>query len=249
VTPWRVALAALLAAAVGALAAPAAGSAATIVRGDPADRAALATAPAEIDLVGSAPPDADASHVSVRDPAGAFVSGDAVPKANGDVLRLPVAITDTGTFTVAYHVLFTDGTDTVGVLRFSVGTGVAPSMPSAAQQRADLADATAGHGHGVDPLSGALLLADVGVLFGAVLLLISRPGPLARSRARVRADGRSVPRHRGEPAVVEPRREPDAPVEDHEDAAGDQRGPGDRGDQAGPGGQSPAVAPGERGQQ
>jgi hypothetical protein len=75
---------------------------------------------------------------------------------------------------VAYHVVFTDGTETFGSVRFSVGTGVAPPASAGDVQRAAEASALA-HNHTIDPLSAILLVVDLGVLVGVVLLLILRP--------------------------------------------------------------------------
>jgi hypothetical protein len=117
----------------------------------------------------SAPPDPGQSHLSTRDSSGAEV-GTGVPDRDGSTgLRLPVSIRAAGNYTVAYHVVFGDGTDVTGALRFSVGTG-APPPP--------VDGLSAGHDHhAVDPLSGALLVADVVVLVAVVLMLLRRPRP------------------------------------------------------------------------
>lgn len=144
---------------------------------DPADGVALAAAPHEVVLAFSAIPDPSLSHVSTLDSSGTDV-GTGEPRGYGRAgLRLSVAIRSIGEFTIAYHVVFGDGTDLTGVLRFSVGTGVAPSPLTAGQvQRARQAVA-AGHVHTVDPVSGTLLVADVVVLIGVLLMLRRRPGP------------------------------------------------------------------------
>ena len=77
---------------------------------------------------------------------------------------------------MAYHVVFDDGTDAAGVLRFSVGTGTPPPALDAAARRADVA-AVATHQHDVDPVGASLLVVDVAVLLGAVILLFRRPAP------------------------------------------------------------------------
>lgn len=145
----------------------------TVVATSPADRAALAGAPSTVELVASATPDVAASHVTVWDAAGADVDAGTLSRA-GDTLRQPVAIDRTGNFTMTYHVVFAGGHDTVGVVRFSVGTGVAPPVPDAARQRADEALA-AQHTHDIDPLSGVFLVLDVVVVAAVALLLFSNP--------------------------------------------------------------------------
>ena len=73
----------------------------------------------------------------------------------------------TGDYTVAFHVVFRDGSETTGARSFSVGTGVAP-RPAAV-------DAALGHQHDIDPLSAVLLTVDLAVVAGAGLLLLLRP--------------------------------------------------------------------------
>ncbi len=149
----------------------------SLTTADPADGAALATAPAAVVLTFSAPADPRLSHVSARDGSGAEVgSGD--PARSGPTgLRLPVSIRSTGDYTVGYHVVFHDGTELVGALRFSVGTGVPPPPLGAAQVQPVAPAVAAGHDHAVDPLSASLLVADLAVLVGVVLLLRRRPRP------------------------------------------------------------------------
>jgi methionine-rich copper-binding protein CopC len=143
-----------------------------LVSADPPDGAALAAAPAAVLLTFSAAPDPALSHVSARDTAGREVSTGAAAPAGGAGLRLPVAITATGDYTVAYHVVFRDGGDTVGAVVFSVGTGAAPARPAVGPA----AEAPhPGHEHGVDGVSAVLLVADLLVAIAVPLLLLRRP--------------------------------------------------------------------------
>lgn len=148
-----------------------------VVASNPVNGAALGTAPSDVDLTFSLTPDASASHVSTRDDAGREVGSDEVTRSGIDELRLPVHITAPGVYTVAYHVRFTDGTDVIGVLRFSVGTGIAPPVVNAAEQREAEALVLAGHNHDVDPLSASIMVVDAVVLIGVILLLMRRPAP------------------------------------------------------------------------
>jgi methionine-rich copper-binding protein CopC len=140
---------------------------------DPADGSALTAAPGDIDLNFSATPDPDYSHVSVRDASGAEVGSGDVSRA-GQELRLPVSIGRAGVYTIAFHVTFVDGSDLIGVVRFSVGTGVAPPPADAAARRAAEAAVT-GHTHDIDSLSASLLVVDAVVGIGVVIALFLRP--------------------------------------------------------------------------
>jgi methionine-rich copper-binding protein CopC len=146
---------------------------ATVVASTPADGAALSAAPATVDLAFSVTPEVDSSHAAARTGAGVPVASGPLRRTGPATLRLPVSITAAGDYLIAYHVEFTDGTDLVGVLRFSVGTGVPPVQTDAAARRA-AQDLTAVHHHDIDPLSAILLVADGVVLLGAILLLWGR---------------------------------------------------------------------------
>jgi methionine-rich copper-binding protein CopC len=176
-------LAALTAAAVlsGALSRPSDGTVASarLVSSTPADNAVLGSAPAAIALTFSAPLDAGSSHVGVRSATGSAVNAGPAGRAGADTLRQPVAITAPGGYTVAYHVVFTGGGELLGVVHFSVGpagpaqaAAVGPAQAAAgpAQAAAVLSD---GHDHGVDPVGGVLLLADVVVLVTVVVMLVA----------------------------------------------------------------------------
>jgi methionine-rich copper-binding protein CopC len=142
---------------------------------NPVDLSALRTAPAEVDLTLSATPDPDLSHVSVVDGSRRSVGSGDLRRVGDRKLSQPVRITAAGNYTVAYHIEFEDGSDLIGVVRFSVGTGAAPPVPDIAGQRADEAAALQ-HNHDIDPMSAVLLVVDLAVLVGVVLLLFRRPG-------------------------------------------------------------------------
>jgi methionine-rich copper-binding protein CopC len=142
----------------------------------PTNGAVLVQPPREIVLDFDSAPQTDTSHVSVWDPAQASVTTGELSRTAGNRLRQPLAITGVGDFTVAYHVEFTDGGVATGVLRFSVGTGIAPAPIDAGARQAALASVTA-HPHEIDGLSAALLIADGLVLVGAMVLLLRRRAP------------------------------------------------------------------------
>jgi methionine-rich copper-binding protein CopC len=152
----------------------------TLTGAVPGDGAALATAPPAVQLTFSASPVPDDSHLSVRDEAGQEVSIGEPTRSGTDALRLPLEIRGTGDFTVAYHVVFVDGADLFGVLRFSVGTAVPPAALPAAQVQRARQRLDAAHRHSVDPLSAMVLVADGVVLAGGLLVLFLRPRPGSR---------------------------------------------------------------------
>lgn len=168
--------AALVTAVVAILAAtPAPGWAADgLVAASPADGAALATAPSEVELTLAGTPDLAASHLGAADDSRAQLTTGELSLAGPRTVRQELTSAARGTVVVAYHIVFTDGGEAYGSIRFSVGTGVAPpTTGGGAQQIAESAAFT--HGHSVDPFSAVLLVVDLAVLAGAGLLLILRP--------------------------------------------------------------------------
>jgi methionine-rich copper-binding protein CopC len=149
---------------------PPASAGSSLVAADPADGAVLPAAPTAVTLTFATPPDRGLSHVSVADSAGTAVGAAEVIRAGSSDLRLPVSIHAPGDYTVAFHAVLTDGSETTGTLRFSVGTGVPPAGAGPA--------ATAAHQHTIDPFSAVLLVVDLVVLLTVVLLLLAprRPG-------------------------------------------------------------------------
>ncbi|HEV7963651.1 MAG TPA: copper resistance protein CopC [Actinoplanes sp.] len=137
---------------------------------DPPDGTALHAAPAAVELTTRRRPDIGQSHVTVWDTAGR--SKNSAPLSeNGNDLSQPIAISAAGNFACAYHIVFSDGSDTTGVIHFSVGTGVPPSaslQPPAGAQ----------HDHGVNGVGLALLLIDLLAVIGVlVALFVTRRGP------------------------------------------------------------------------
>lgn len=164
---------------------------------DPPDGAALAAAPSAVVLTFSAVPDPALSHISVQDNAEREVGTGDAARTGRRGLRLAVSIRAAGDYTTAYHVVFEDGSDAVGVLRFSVGTGVAPQPLGAGAVRQAQQAVVSGHDHGVDPLSGGLLVIDFAVFVGVVLMLMRR---------------RTAPRPRFDAPDPWPTDEPDSPA-------------------------------------
>ncbi|NUT24090.1 MAG: copper resistance protein CopC [Hamadaea sp.] len=149
---------------------------------DPANGAALASAPQRVTLRFDAPVSVPDSHVSVRTTAGAEVAGE--PAGQGDVLTVPVSIAGTGDYLVAYHVLYADGDEDFGVVQFSVGTGVPPSPAPAAVVEQARYDSVA-HQHTVDPVGATFLFVDLLVLCSVLgLLYLKRPGVVGRIPGR-----------------------------------------------------------------
>ncbi|WP_196255635.1 copper resistance CopC family protein [Micromonospora sp. WMMD558] len=140
---------------------------------DPAAGAALATAPAAVELTFAGEPDLADSHVTVLDGDAAVVSTGEPQRAGRRTLRQPLAAGLTGDLTVAWHVGLRDGGQSRGTLRFSVGTGrpPAPAGPALDRATAELLDT---HAHRIDPLSAVLLLVNAVVVLGAVTLLAVR---------------------------------------------------------------------------
>lgn len=145
---------------------------------DPADGAALTAAPAAVFLTFSTSADPELSHVSTRDGSNTEVgTTGGLARSGVSGLRLPVSIRSPGDYTVAYHVVLDNGTDLVGVLRFSVGTGTPPPPLDSARAEQARQAVTAGHGHTVDTFGASLLVLDLMVLLTVVLLLLRRPAP------------------------------------------------------------------------
>lgn len=174
-TGRRVAVVALVVAVLSPATAAEGAAGAAVTASDPVAQAVLTTAPREVTLTFSVTPDADRSHLAVVDERGRRVSSPDEPDRQGTSLTQAVTIDGSGTFTIVYHVSFTDGTELDGWRRFSVGTGRPPPPPSRAEREAN-ADLVTGHRHGVDPVSAVLLVVNALVVAGVVVLLrLTRP--------------------------------------------------------------------------
>lgn len=135
----------------------------------PADGATLATAPGEVRLTFTGLTDPSVYHVDVATPDGIRVSDGAVRLA-GQTLVAPVRIAHPGTYLVGYHVVLGSGRELSGTSRFVVTSTTNSAPPPAAGPAPDPA---AGHDHGVDPLSLAVLVAD-GLLIAFLLAVLLR---------------------------------------------------------------------------
>ncbi len=175
----------------------------TVVTVTPADGSALAGDPGEVSVTFSAPLDPASTHLAVLGPDNAEVpAGQPRPDGTGG-LRLPVTLAQAGDYTLAYHVVFTDGAELTGLSRFSVGTGVAP-VPAGARIRALAQSVALGHDHGVDPVGATMLLLDAGVLVVVVLLLVRRP-----QLRRWRPEPAALDPTALDPTTLDPARQPD----------------------------------------
>ncbi|WBB80682.1 copper resistance protein CopC [Micromonospora sp. WMMD882] len=174
-TGRRVAVLALAVAALSPATAAEGAVGADLTASVPPAQAVLTAAPREVTLTFSAVPDVDRSHLAVVDERGRRVSSPDEPTLRGATLSQSVEIVDSGVFTIVYHVEFTDGAETDGWRRFSVGTGRVPPTPSQAERDAN-ADLVTSHQHGVDPISAVLLVVNALVIAGVVVLLrLTRP--------------------------------------------------------------------------
>ncbi|WP_460846752.1 copper resistance protein CopC [Phytohabitans suffuscus] len=136
----------------------------------PADGAALAAGPRSVDLTFDRRPDLAQSHIGVRDSASVSLDRGELTASGPRTVRQPIEAVGVGTVVVGYHVVFDDGSQTSGSVRFSVGTGTAPAAADGAQL-----DASIHGGHGVDPLGATLLVVDLAVLIGVLVMLKLRP--------------------------------------------------------------------------
>lgn len=182
-------LAALLAVAgLGAPAPAAAGGSREPVAAAPAAGDVLAIAPGEVTLTFAADVQPELSHVAVLDGGGADVAAGDYRLPEPRRLSLPVRLTATGDYTVAYHVTFPDGTSATGAYRFSFGTGAAPAPLDESARQAATATVTE-HAHTIDGLSAIILLIDAAVLCGVLALLWLRPRDGRPMTLRARAAG------------------------------------------------------------
>ena len=204
--PWRLrigvcALAALALLPVALLAfrpdrAPHAALAATT----PADGTILAEPPRAVDLAFTAAVAPDLSHVDVRDASGTAANAGRPTLVRPEILRQPVDIAADGDVTVTYHVILVDGTAVAGAVRFTVGAGAGASAAAARRTAAPSGPAAsappveaASHGHGVDPVSAALLALDGLVGLAVIVLLARRPPSRPRAAGRQHHPRRWLP--------------------------------------------------------
>jgi methionine-rich copper-binding protein CopC len=153
---------------------PARAADSALVSAVPADGTALSRAPQYVALTFDQAPELAESHVGVADSTSVLLDAGELVAAGPRTVRQGIRTAAKGTVVVAYHMVFATGAEASGTIRFSVGTGAAPQAAAADAQRA-AESATLGHDHGVDPLSAVFLVVDLGVLLGAVSLLVLRP--------------------------------------------------------------------------
>ncbi|MGW5668284.1 copper resistance CopC family protein [Micromonospora sp. NPDC003776] len=147
----------------------------SLVSAEPASGAVLAALPDKVTLRFAGKVWGDDSHVAVFDAGGGELADGDVQQPGPEQLQLPIRLTAPGDFTIAYHVIFLDGSSATGVYRFSAGTGAAPApLPAVAAQQTMIASVT-GHQHQVDAASAVLLVIDGAVLVVVLFLMWVRP--------------------------------------------------------------------------
>jgi methionine-rich copper-binding protein CopC len=134
----------------------------------PADDAVLPAMPASVRVTFDREPVAAGSYLSVLDPDGSRITLSSTPAVEGHTISQPTSSRRTGVFAIVYHVVFTDGGREGGLRHFTVDPAAPPSGGTHAHGPGQ------SHGHSVDPLSAALLVADGLVVLGAVVLLMFR---------------------------------------------------------------------------
>ncbi len=183
----RVVLAALLATALGLVAAPASAHD-ELLSSDPADGAVLTNPPGAITLLFSDPPLDVGNQVILRNSAKETVA-QGEPTIEGNAVRLPITeqLPD-GAYTVSWRVVSGDGHPIEGAFTFSVGTVTSPSAATSqtvgATGAANPAEGSSGEKDSSSPvpwvIGGGVIVAVV--LIGVVLLRRrSGAGPAAAS--------------------------------------------------------------------
>ncbi|MET7423033.1 copper resistance CopC family protein [Dactylosporangium sp. NPDC005555] len=133
---------------------------------DPADGATVQAAPTAVTATFSGELATYDYHLSVAHEGGVTVTTGAV-RRDGATLTVPVELTGTGTYLVAYHVRLADGVELSAVTRFGVGVPAAPVAGDPA------AAAAAGHQHlSDDPMNLALLVLDAVLLVALAYALL-----------------------------------------------------------------------------
>lgn len=161
---------------------PRAGPAFGLVSSDPADRATVAEAPSDVDLTFTTAVDPRRSHLTIVQGTGIAVTSGGSRLVAPERLRQPVHVPAAGEVTIAYHVTSADGAEAAGVLRFTARAGTAVASGAGPPSETPMKDAEAGHEHGVDPVSAALLVLDGLVALGVAVLLAVRPRPSRQAR-------------------------------------------------------------------
>lgn len=99
-----------------------------LVSSDPAAGAALTTAPTQVALTfNNDVLTGVANQIQVHGPDGASVAGDGLAAVEGRVVTVPVTITANGTYSVAWHVVSSDGHPVEGTFTFDLASPDAPA--------------------------------------------------------------------------------------------------------------------------
>ena len=130
--------------------------------------------PDQVDLAFADPVRAGQAHVTVTDATGRDVGAGPPSDAGRTSLRVTLPPLADGWYQVSYHVPLADGSVRTGGYPFGVGEPAGPAPAGAA--------AHAGHGGRMDPLTAALLSANV-VMF---LVCVAQLVRLMRHRRRAR---------------------------------------------------------------
>jgi methionine-rich copper-binding protein CopC len=102
-----------------------------LLASSPADGQTLAAA-TEVRLDLSTAADPVLSHITVADTSGRTIPTGPVTVGPPEVLRVPMTLDTSGTFTAAYHIVDRAGATTSGTIRFAVGGPQAQPFPPAA---------------------------------------------------------------------------------------------------------------------
>jgi copper transport protein len=132
------------------------------LRASPAPGAVVVAAPTAVELDFGSPADAAASHVTVSHAGGEAVST-GVPATTGDGVRASLPPIGDGWYVVTYHLSLAGGAQPAGSYAFAVGSPDGPQPPTVALDGPS-GDPHAGHSGPVDPLTGAVLAANVVLL-------------------------------------------------------------------------------------
>ena len=99
-----------------------------LVSSDPAAGVALTTAPTQVALTfNNDVLTGVANQIQVHGPDGASVAGDGLAAVEGRVVTVPVTITANGTYSVAWHVVSSDGHPVEGTFTFDLASPDAPA--------------------------------------------------------------------------------------------------------------------------
>ncbi|MEN3309349.1 MAG: hypothetical protein V7603_5551 [Micromonosporaceae bacterium] len=188
----------LLAVSVGALVVATAVSPVRLRSASPANGTSLTTAPDQIALRFTARPDPAQVHIAVVDGARQWMTAGRPAVTGNDVVQR-VAIHGSGGYLIGYHVVFGNGRQSSGFIRFTVLSGTPAARPAAtgypspppagALGLPDGADPGAAHNHtGLDTVTLAVVCLDAAaVIVGFGLVRHRRRRPVAISNGAIPA--------------------------------------------------------------